>query len=69
MFEPSWSDAEGSIHDYLFDTPMNPVSLRAPAKDGGTGFLSSMRCQFVLQGQMSLVQGTFGGIKALLGTP
>lgn len=69
LFELSWSDAEGSIHTYLFNTPMNPVSLKAPTKGGETGFLSSMRCQFMLQGQLGLVQDTFGGIKVLLGIP
>ena len=69
ILEVTWAGGSGSIHNYLFNTPMTPCCLKAPTPDGPTGFLSSMRCQFMLEGTLMLAPATFGSIKVLLGNP
>ena len=68
ILEVTWSGGSGSIHNYLFNTPYTPCRLKAPTPDGPTGFLSSMRCQFMLEGTLMLQPATFGSIKVMLGT-
>lgn len=68
ILEVTWAGGAGSIHNYLFNTPYSPCRLKAPTPDGPTGFLSSMRCQFMLEGTLMLRPATFGSIKVMLGT-
>jgi len=67
IMEITWGSGSGSVRNYQFDTPMTPVLLKSPVPDGEVGFLSSIRCQFMLEGIQQLETGTFAGIKVLLG--
>lgn len=68
IVEVTWTSGTGNPSTYEFSTPMMPVSLKTADPTGSTGFLSSMRCQFMLDGTQSLETGTFGSIKVLLGS-
>ncbi len=67
IMEVVWDSGTGDPSIYGFNTPMAPVSLKSPSSTGETGFLSSFRCQFMLNGTMMLEAGTFGSIKVILG--
>ena len=68
ILEVTWDSGSGSVHNYLFDNPGIPMRLKSAIPDGQTGFLSSIRCQFMLEGNMELESGTFASIKVLLGS-
>lgn len=68
IMEVIWDSGTGNPSCYEFNTPMTPSSLKSPDPNGETGFLSSMRCQFMLDGSQALENGTFASIKVLLGS-
>lgn len=68
IMELVWTSGTGNPSVYEFNTPFTPVSLKSADPYGGSGFLSSMRNQFMLEGTESLEAGTFGSIKVLLGS-
>ncbi len=67
IMEIIWDSGTGNPSCYEFNTPMTPSSLKSPDPNGDMGFLSSMRCQFMLDGTQELESGTFASIKVLLG--
>jgi len=67
ILEVTWASGAGSVNNYLFTTPMTPVNLKSAIPDGETGFLSSIRCQFMLLGMQQLENGTFASVKVILG--
>ena len=67
IMEVVWDSGTGDPSIYGFNTPMTPTSLKSASSTGEIGFLSSIRCQFMLLGTEQLENGTFAGIKVLLG--
>ncbi|MCP4646684.1 MAG: hypothetical protein GY852_02970 [bacterium] len=68
ILEITWSTGTGNPSTYEFNTPMTPVCLKSADPQGESGFLSSMRCQFMLNGTQELENGTFASVKVLLGS-
>lgn len=68
ILEVVWSSGSGSVHNYFFDAPGSPMRLKSAEPEAATGFLSSMRCQFMLNGSQALENGTFASVKVLLGS-
>ena len=68
ILEVVWDGGSGSVHNYFFNTEETPVRLKSAEPDAETGFLSSMRCQFMLIGSQQLESGTFASVKVLLGS-
>ncbi len=67
LMEIVWDSGSGSVQNYHFNTPMMPMRLKSASPTGETGFLSSMRCEFMLEGTQALENGTFASIKVRLG--
>lgn len=67
VMEVIWDSGTGNPSVYEFNTPMTPVSLKSASSSGETGFLSSNRCQFMLEGVQELSPNTFAGVKIVLG--
>ena len=68
ILEVVWESGSGSVHNYFFDTPGAPMRLKSAEPYAETGFLSSLRCQFMLVGTEQLENGTFASVKVLLGS-
>ncbi len=68
ILEVVWDNGSGSVHNYFFDTAGTPMRLKSAEPTAETGFLSSMRCQFMLVGTQQLETGTFASVKVLLGS-
>lgn len=68
ILEVVWDSGSGSVHNYFFNTEGMPMRLKSAEPDAETGFLSSLRCQFMLLGTEQLENGTFASIKVLLGS-
>jgi len=68
ILEVVWESGSGSVHNYFFDTAGTPMRLKSAEPDSETGFLSSLRCQFMLVGTEQLENGTFASVKVLLGS-
>ena len=67
IMEITWNTSSGNPSSYEFNTPMTPVSVKSADPVGNSGFLSSMRCQFMLDGTQSLENGTWASVKVLVG--
>lgn len=67
IMEITWDNGSGSVQNYHFDTPMTPTRLKSADPLGETGFLSSVRCQFMLEGSQELSPGSFGRVKIIMG--
>lgn len=67
LMEVVWDSGTSNPSVYEFDTPMTPVCLKSASSSGETGFLSSSRCQFMIEGTLEMETGTFAGIKVILG--
>lgn len=67
IMEISWESGSGSVQNYFFNAPGIPKMLKSAEATAETGFLSSLRCQFMLEGTQLLDAGTFASIKILLG--
>ena len=67
ILEVVWESGSGSVHNYFFDAAGYPMRLKSAEPDAETGFLSSLRCQFMLIGTSALETDTFGAIKIILG--
>lgn len=67
ILEVVWDSGTGDPSIRQFNTPQTPASLKSADSSGEKGFLSSLRCQFMLNGTMKLDSGTFASIKVILG--
>ncbi|MCP4646685.1 MAG: hypothetical protein GY852_02975 [bacterium] len=68
VLEVAWNSGSGSVHNYFFDTPGSPMRLKSAEPYAETGFLSSLRCQFMLEGTQQLDGETFAAVKLILGS-